>query len=241
MSDEQSTASTPPTEPPLTNSAEARTQDGTIKDQQSTQTPPESTATDKSTTTAEKETKPAETKPAETKAEVPDKYDFKAPEGFELKPDVLERVTPAFKELGLTNDQGQKLVDLYAAEASKIADNLYQQFEETKQGWRKEVIGDKAVGNGTDGLSPEAKQNIDAAITSLPAELQQPFKEAMDLTGAGDHPAFVRAMNILGQQFREGKGVSGGKPSPLGQQRPNAPTSAAQAMYPNLKSSVSQS
>jgi hypothetical protein len=58
----------------------------------------------------------------------------------------------------------------------------------------------------------------------------------MDLTGVGDHPAFVEAMYVLAQRYTEGTHVQGGNPSPLGQSRPGAaarPT-LAEAMYPNL-------
>ena len=58
------------------------------------------------------------------------------------------------------------------------------------------------------------------------------------LTGAGDHPAFVKAFNKLAAFVTEGSHVSGKGPSDLGQQKPGAPTkpSAAQALYPNLPS-----
>jgi hypothetical protein len=58
----------------------------------------------------------------------------------------------------------------------------------------------------------------------------------MDLTGAGDNPAFIKAFWKLSQHVVEGKPAPGGGPSPHGQvavgqaQRP----SIAQAMYPSL-------
>ena len=100
------------------NATEARTETGEIKDQQTSQAT--GSANQETKTEAKNEQASTETK-AETKAETktdakgpPDKYEFKAPDGWtdkgwELDGAVIESATPLFKELGLTNDQAQKL------------------------------------------------------------------------------------------------------------------------------------
>src|SRR6185437_10360924 len=87
------------TTPPLPNSPEARTPDGTLKDTISTAPTPE-------TTPSESVTEPKTDGP-------PESYDFKAPEGKELNSKFLDRATPVFKELGLSQANAQKLVDTY--------------------------------------------------------------------------------------------------------------------------------
>ena len=57
----------------------------------------------------------------------------------------------------------------------------------------------------------------------------------MNFTGAGDHPAFLKAFHKLAQLVGEGTHVRGGNPSPHGNPK-SQPKSAAQIMYPNLPS-----
>ena len=58
----------------------------------------------------------------------------------------------------------------------------------------------------------------------------------MNVTGAGNHPAFVRAFWKLAQQVTEGGHVAGRGPSPEGQKAPGEmPRTAASTLYPNLK------
>ena len=52
----------------------------------------------------------------------PEKYeDFKLPEGMEVNTDLLDKATPVFKELNLTQDQAQKMVDLQTTFVSEMA------------------------------------------------------------------------------------------------------------------------
>jgi hypothetical protein len=57
----------------------------------------------------------------------------------------------------------------------------------------------------------------------------------MDITGAGNNPAFIRAFFKLAQQVTEGRHVAGRGPSTAGQSNPSAaPRTAGEALYPNL-------
>jgi hypothetical protein len=80
------------------------------------------------------------------------------------------------------------------------------------------------------------KINIARTLAVLPVDLQVEFKDAMNLTGAGDHPAFVKAFNKLAAFVTEGSHVAGKNPSELGQSKPGAPTKpdVAASMYPTL-------
>lgn len=229
---------TPTTPAPVIqgNEAAARTPTGEIKDQQATQpvTAPETKA----------ETKQPEAKPEDSKkpeSVVPDKYDFKAPEGFELDPKAVEAATPVFKELGLTNEQGQKLFDVYQKLTAEASEAPYKAYESLRSGWRDEIAKNSALGNGSDGLSDSAKANIARAIDSVgDAKAQTALKEALDITGAGDNPAIVAAFNALGKLLSEGTAVRAGAPAPV--KAPAAgPQSAARALYPNLPSSSANS
>lgn len=138
-----------------------------------------------------------------------------------------------FKDLGLSQDAAQKIMDLYGAEMVKAIDAPYEQFQQTRTEWRNQLINNPALGNGKDNLKPEVLARIGRTIDGLPNAKE--FREAMALTGAGDNPAFVQAFDFLAQRIGEGTQVRGGNPSPAGQVAPGSrPATAAAAMYPHL-------
>jgi hypothetical protein len=216
------------------NTAEARTETGEIKDQTLVTSKETVTESKAPTDTTQVETKPAEAKPADKPAAgVPEKYEFSAPEGFEIDEKFAGEASAVFKELGLTQDQASKLVKMYTDKVGADADAPYRKYEEIRTGWRNEVTADPALGNGTD-LKPEIKAVLGRAIDGLGAKEAASFREAMEITGAGDHPAVVRAMVKWAQKAGEGTAVRGGGPSEHGQGNSSRPTSAAKAIYPNL-------
>ncbi len=199
------------------------------------------------TTEKKEESKTADTKAAdgtkkddakkEPAAGAPEKYTpFVLPEGKELSPELVTEAETTFKELNLTQEQGQKLVDLWNKNTSGLSDKLDQLIADTRNGWRAEIAKDKTLGNGTDNLSDASKKSISDAISAAgDAKAQAALKAALDLTGAGDHPDIVRAFVALGKLVGEATAVKGGGPVPP--KAPGQPRSAAQAMYPNLPSS----
>lgn len=163
----------------------------------------------------------------------PEKYeDFKVPEDFELVPEVMAKATPIFKELGLSQAGAQKLVDLYAEQGREAAEAPYKVWADTQEKWVNEIKADPELGSKL----PEVRATVSKALDALgDVKMANEFKAAMDYTGAGNHPAFIRAFYRLAQMVTEGGHVAGKGPSPAGQRGPGAaPESAAKAMYPNL-------
>ena len=244
MSD-TSVTTTPPVEP-----GPQRDAQGTLLDQSSTQTvtTPSSTSETASTT----ETPPTTTespdgstvltkpKDGETKSAAPEKYaDFKAPDGYTIDPKTIEAATPIFKELGLSQEAAQKLVTFHTEQLLAAAKGPQDAYTATRTEWQSKVQADPelkaATSGGKTGLDA-VKLDIGRALNSIgDPTLVNEFKQAMDITGAGDHPAFVKAFWKLSQHLTEGTHVSGAGPSKHGQQAPDAkPKSIANAMYPNL-------
>src|SRR5690348_11287255 len=124
---EELNATSATTEAPQPNTAEARTTDGTLKDQTSTQptTSPEPTTDG----TPESATKPV----------VPDEYKFTAPEGAKLDDALIAEATPVFKELGLDQAAAQKLIDIVNKRSGAQADLAVKAVEEMRSGWQSEV------------------------------------------------------------------------------------------------------
>lgn len=240
MADEQQTA-------PQPNTPEARTPQGELKDQTQPNSPlapdPAKASADESSPTqkppADSESKPSlandETKTekkADEKPAVPEKYEFKAPEGFEYDPKRLAELEPVFKEIGLSQEAAQKLMDVAGKEIASAINAPFEAYQNQRNEWRDSLIKDPQWGNGKDNLLPSVRQDIGRVIDSL-GELAPAFREAMDYTGVGDHPAFVKGMSALAKLVVEGKPASGNPPAG-GAQRP----SAAQAMYPHLPSAA---
>lgn len=206
----------------MTNTPEARSETGELKDQ--------------GFNTVASEASVSEATPlgGQTPASgAPDTYsDFTIPEGIELDKSIIETATPIFKELNLTQDQAQKLVDFYNQTVGGVKDNLLKAVEEMRADWRNQVMADKEIGGKLDSIKVE----IGRAKSKLQPALREAFDEAMNITGAGDHPAFIKAFYELSKLVNEGTYVPPGSPSPLGQvkdgqiQRP----SLASSMYPYL-------
>lgn len=200
------------TEAPMPNTPEARTTDGTLLDAGAAPTPANPT-------------------PAEAPVSAaPETYtDFTAPEGVTLDPAMIAEATPMFKDLGLSQESAQRLVDFHNKQLSAIQQDLAGRAEKMRTEWRDQVKA--AAGSKLDSMLVE----IGRAKDKLPAEVRQAFTEALDYTGAGDHPAIFRAFYEFSKLVNEGTHVSGAAPSPLGQSN-GAPAkpSAAAAMYPHL-------
>ena len=180
--------------------------------------------------------KPEGEKKAET-AGPPEKYeDFKLPEGVELAPEAVAEVSTLFKELGLSQANAQKLVDFHSKTLQATAEATLKApldaWMAQKATWKTEIKADPEIG----GKLGEVKAQIASMYEALGpanAALVKDFKSAMDLTGAGDNPAFIKLFAKLAERLGEGKPVQGNKP-------PGGPKlSPAQSMYPNLPSQAS--
>lgn len=229
------------TEAPLANTSEARTPTGEIKNvtpqTTTTSTEPKVEGTTLLTESPKTEVVPpkeGEAPKVDPKA-VPEKYEFKLPDGVALDEKVMEAVTPIFKEAGLTQEVAQKLMDFHTAQIQAAAkagtDAGAAEYTRTREGWRTELAADPEIG----GKLPEVKVAVGRALDALgDAKLATDFRAAMDLTGAGDNPAFVKAFYKFAQAFTEGKAVRGTGPSIAGQTPGPAPKpSPAKALYPN--------
>jgi hypothetical protein len=238
-------------EAPPGNSAEARTADGTLKDQSSANTTHTQTDQNQSTNgdsfltkkaddtaaktddTTKTDDKKDDTKKDDAVAGAPEKYaDFKLPDGFAFDKERLEAAHAQFKELNLTQEGAQKLVDFYAKNALEAANAPYKAWADLQKSWTDEIAsrfpGDKGK---------EVQSMISGVLDSaLPPTLAKNVRAALDLTGAGSHPDVVEALNILLKPLSEGTPVKGNGPTKESQRAPDAgPPSVADAIYPHLR------
>lgn len=216
-----------------------REPDGTIKDQSpapgpetkpdASQTPPATSTKPDSSATE----KPKDGEPVLTGA--PEKYtDFKLPEGFTADKDMMTAAGELFKKMNVSQDGAQQLVDLYAKSLQAAQEAPFKAFVDMKKDWTDKV-------NTTYGKDIAEGGKHFTAVGGLLEKLgdaEAPFREAMDATGVGSHPAFVAAFIKLAEMLGSGTHVKGNGPSPLGQSDPTKPAaqSLAQRMYPHLPS-----
>ncbi len=227
------------TQPSMDSVGVTRTETGEIVTPTAETTTPAPKAESTGQTLLTEETKPEakpETKP-ETKAEVPEKYEYKVPEGFTLDADTQTKIDAKFKDLGLSQDAAQSLVDMYIEQTTEAAQAPYAAYKEMTDGWRKDAEAHPDL-RGKLGPGQEVNVRISKALDSLgDAQLVKDFKSLMDLTGAGNHPAFIRAIDKFAQRITEGTHVPGNGPTKDSQSAPgSAPPSTAAAMYPHLPS-----
>ncbi|EKA6603860.1 peptidase [Salmonella enterica] len=152
--------------------------------------------------------KPKEEKPGEDKDKkpegAPEKYEFKPAEGQELDTAALEQFEPIARELNLTNEQAQKMVDLYG---TKIMPMVQQQqaeaWQKTTEQWAADVKADKEIGG--DNLT----SNLSAAQRALAQFGTPKLKEYLEGTGLGNHPELVKAFIKVGKAMSEDGMVTG--------------------------------
>lgn len=166
----------------------------------------------------------------------PEKYtEFKPPEGYTWDADSFATAEQLFKDANLSQAGAQRFVDLHTAALKEALEAPAKVWEETRTRWIDEVKRDPEIGGKLD----QVKTIVARAIDGLgDPKLAQDFRQAMDFTGAGNNPAFIRAFYKLAQKVTEGTSVPGGTPVEVrsdGTIRQSGPRTAAHALYPNLK------
>ena len=147
----------------------------------------------------------------------PESYEFKAPEGSTLDDAVIGQFSEVAKELNLTQDAAQKILDKMAP---AMAARQAEQIEAIRAGWADEARVDKEFGGDKlDENLGTAKRALDQFGTT---ELRTLLKE----TGMGNHPEVIRFMYRAGKAISEDGFVPGG--------RQGAPTDPAKRMFPNM-------
>lgn len=130
----------------------------------------------------------------------PEKYEFAAPEGVTLDAEAVAEFEPIAKELNLTNDQAQKLVELQ----TKFVQKQQAQWDQTVDTWVTEIKADKEIGGQA--MTESVKQAQRAISQFGTPEL----KAALDATRMGNHPELVRVFARIGKAMAEDTFVPSG-------------------------------
>ncbi|WPA90694.1 peptidase [Providencia zhijiangensis] len=132
----------------------------------------------------------------------PEKYEFTAGKDQELDKEAVAAFEPVARELGLSNEQAQKIVDVYG---STIMPQLVKQQADA---WQKQVTDwAETVSADKEGLS--STESIGNAQKALDQFGSPELKSYLVETGLGNHPELVRVFSKIGKAMSEDGFVSG--------------------------------
>jgi len=181
-------------------------------------TTPEPTAETTATTTEPEAAPATET---ETEEAAPLAFsDLKLPEGHEANEETMSQFLEVANKHGLSADTANELLGLYSEELTRLFEAQTSEFPQTVEQWRQEALA----------LPDMAEGKREATTASIGKLLNQfgdeHVREALTLTGAGDHPAVVQFFINVAKALGEG-GFQGGSPG-------QAPVSREQALFGDM-------
>lgn len=167
-------------------------------------------------------------KTEKTAGVVPETYTFKVPEGMSVDQALADKVSPVFKELGLTQEAVDKLSAVYApyvqAQAQAQGDKMRADYSNIVKGWKDETI--KMLGSEVDKEMSHASKFITKFSSDAKA-----LRQLFDDTGIGNHPLvvslFIKAGKMLSQDHLSESGRSTSTPMGGDQE-------AEKVLYPSM-------
>jgi hypothetical protein len=142
----------------------------------------------------------------------PEKYDLKLPDKSTVAPAVVERTAAIARELGLSQEHAQKMLDFQVQELATLEDSAIaatlqahapggEVWEKQVQKWNDAALADAEIG----GNKPEQL----AASVKLASQVVAKFgdQESIDFLKSnplGSHPALIRLLVRIGKASSEG-------------------------------------
>lgn len=153
----------------------------------------------------------------------PEQYEeFKAPEGQEFDPEVLNNFKEVAKELNLSQEAAQKMLDKMGP---VVAQRQAQQVEALRSQWAEQSTADKEFGG------EKLQENLGVARKALDTFGSPELKGLLNESGLGNHPEFIRLLYRAGKAISEDNFV-GGKQS-TGKVQPTSNADYAASLYPS--------
>jgi hypothetical protein len=143
--------------------------------------------------------------PKPSQAAVPEAYELAVPDGFEkLDEAAVAAATPVFKELGLSNEQANKLMPVVGEYAKRIVaerdEKLMGTILEQRKDWLETARKDPEIGgNNWDATMREGARALD----QLGFPKGSPLRNALDESGFGNHPEMIRFAAKVGKAIGE--------------------------------------
>lgn len=188
--------------------------------------PQQQLATDSQTKGSEPTTEvgqPSNDQATKAPASAPDRYEFKAPEGIEYDANVLSAYSEVAKELNMTQEAAQKMLDKLAP---SLRDSQVSQIEATKTEWANSSKADKEFGGEA------LPANLAVARKALDTYGSPELLALLNESGLGNHPEIIRAFYRAGKAISEDRFV-GGKATAGKASGPRGFNELASSLYPN--------
>jgi len=152
----------------------------------------------------------------------PEAYEIKAPEGMTFDKDAFEAVEPVLKDLNLSNEAAQAVVNAYAEKILPLmAERAKAEGEalgaDMRREWAQQAEKEFDGKEGRPTLQ-EAKALSRQAFLKfgVGGKEDDPFLQLLDDSGLGSHPVMVRTIAMIGRAVGEGTietgGTGGAKP-----------------------------
>ncbi len=144
----------------------------------------------------------------------PDTYaDFAMPEGVTVDSALLTEATPLFKELGLSQDQAQKLVDFQAKQVQAGSARQVDTFNQLMNDWQELSKNDKEFGGD------KFEESVGVARAAIDKFGTPELKQLLEEHGVGNHPEVIRLLVKVGRLTSEDVPGSQTAPSSKAQDR----------------------
>jgi hypothetical protein len=150
------------------------------------------------------------------------------PEGFKLDETAMQPAVDLFKEARLSQDMAQKFLDLALGREKAAAEKGAQAYVDLQNKWVSEIKADPDIGGA------KLQASLAAAARAIDRLAVPGLKDALNLTGAGNHPDVVRAFVRIGQLLSEDRFAPGRPPA-------EAPRSLAEQIYGTPKETAAVS
>jgi hypothetical protein len=161
-----------------------------------------------------------ETPAAEAVAPAAAEYALTVPPGMNADDPLFG----AFKEIaakhGLSLEAAQDIVDMVAPKLTDALTAPYQLWKKTQETWQAEAKADSEFGG------PNFARNMASIAKVLDQHCDPKLRDALNVTGAGNHPAIIRSFWRLAQILTEPSHVAAAKPASVSKD-------AAGVMYPS--------
>lgn len=139
----------------------------------------------------------------------PEEYTFDdLPEGVEIDTELAGKVSPIFKELGLTNEQANQLAGEYAQHIAAQEEARAAQWQQTNEQWVTQAKQDPEI----------VEMGWDNAIASANRFIEtfgdESLGEALAAGLNGNHPAIIKALAKAGAALTDDRtetGTTGGQ------------------------------
>ncbi len=151
------------------------------------------------------------------KGEAPEKYEFKMPDGMTLDQAAADKITPVFKEIGLSQEKAQKLVDTFIEirkETEAAQEKAFKDFN------------DKSYKDTIKSLGANYKQELAFVAKVRDRFFSEETQVMLDASGLANNKAFIGDIIKLGKLISEVK-LADGKSAASGGANP------ASKLYPD--------